>query len=1332
MKRLLLKIISAVALTFLFFFNSANAATLTIASVGTTAGSNGLAANPLSINQTGIAVMGFSAKSSAGTISATQFVFTGSAAIGTNLSNFKLYSSTNSTYTSGTDPLVAGATSVISGSTITFSFPAASAPITTTTTYYFLIADYTVTSSASSTYTFSVTGATSAGNTLSGLPKSGPTYTLSSYTCDWLGSTTNTAAANNWNTASNWSNNHIPATYDIVNIAVNQLPNYNPVINSGVTVNVSAINFGGQFTTNNGTATPLYTYPGITVTGTLNVSGDISTPPDGFPGSVGTSTPIPLNQYTLSGAGTVTANNISVSGVYGSQAAENCIQVIYSSVASLTVNGDVTLLSEDWRSSGFGATTYHHYANFIQTTGTVSIAGKIKTTPTTNTTTYTTSTFQVKPTATATLLLADAAVLSNLSANGTNVIDVDNTGVTVNYNGASQTVYTSSAPNVSLGVPYYNLILSGTGTATPGTGTVTVANDFTTTATAANFNTNNTALTVSDISYIKGGTMTLGSGNFTTSNGLDVYGSSVFNAGSGNILDGNFFRVNVDLGSATVNFSTGTTTIGNAMQLYGGTVNAGSGPISIAAASQIYTGATLNAGTAAASSFTFTGAYTNNTGGAFTAGGGNVYYNSAYTNNGTFTAGTGTVNFNFGGGQALADNSTAGTLFNNVSFNGAGTKKITNGVFGVSSIGVLTVGTATTKFDPGGFLTMYASSSNPLEYAQIAPVTGQIISNLNYQVYFQGGAGYRNYRSMAAPVYTGAFSTSNGTYPLSTLKGSFIITGTSGSTNGFDKSFNNGFTLKTYSPATGYSFITSLLTNPTIATGSGFYMYYRGNRTVPSTGVTATDPFGSKTNKSSTGSYSIPESVTYTYTGIPNQGPYSVSILAAPTAPATSPYYFLANPYAATLDANAVINSAVTGVIYFINQKTWVWNPSVANYAVYSSINPLLITNGAKQYLVPGQGFFIQGNNLSGSTKTLTITENMKSVNNNSNAARFLYTADPVAKDEMPIFRLQFIKDRILSDEIAVGLTDSAKAGYDKNDATHLEGTSLTLSSLTPDNQYLAIDVRPFTAKSTVIPLYITPDIDTTYSMKLSYKNTSMNNFKVLLADSLLGKTTDISNAAYTFKVTPGTANTYGKRFKLFVQAQTAPVVFADFRGSIDKTKTVTLKWTSENTVGNIHYQVQRSADKTTFTDIGSTVLSPSTEEPVKTTYTVLDKAPLVGLNYYRLVQTDMFGNVLYSDTITVANNPGFNNGVAKTGFILYPNPVKDVLSIVSDKSFSKKVVMKVYDTQGILKFTQTYNDGITAQIPVQANVNKLQTGVYVVLITNNEKELVALKFKKQ
>ncbi len=740
--------------------------------------------------------------------------------------------------------------------------------------------------------------------------------------------------------------------------------------------------------------------------------------------------------------------------------------------------------------------------------------------------------------------------------------------------------------------------------------------------------------------------------------------------------------------------------------------------------------ASAGASVAGKGTLTIGGDFTNNTGATFAV-------------NTTATANQNTVTFNTGGNTIANLNASATVAFGNLNITGGSTTTISTGKFSVSPYSIVGVSgpTILSINSAAGLTLLTGTSATPLNYAQIASMTdgSTIQGNINYQVYFTGGPGLRNYRSMGSPVYDNpsTYTSANGTYKYSNFQNSFIITGAGGATNGFDKSTNNGATLRTWNPSgNNYSFITTLSPSPTVATGTGFYMYFRGDKTKTGT-LTAADPYGSKTNKANGGgSYATPEAVTYTYTGIPNQGNVSTTFGATDLN-----YYFISNPYAATLDADAVLNSAIWFTFfidfYYVNTKIWTWKPgTTAQYAVYDHLTPAASTNGAKQYIVPGQGFFIQANtssNFAGflgpTPNVLTIDETMKSTDNNLNAVRNLNAAVSVPAQEPPILRLQLTKNSYTTDEIGMVFQDSTKAIADNDDAVHFEGDNLTLSSLSADNKYLAIDKRPFTGKKTIVPLYVTALTDTTYSLHLTYKSALMNNYKVTLYDGLLNTNNAISKNAYSFQITNSQANTYGNRFKLIIEPSYAPALFTKFTGKLNQLKKVLLNWNSANDRNNIVYQVQKSTDKKAFANIGSPL--PLLTDNPELDYQTIDASPQVGINYYRLVQTDMFNNEVYSDTVAVAFNPGLLTGISNNGFILYPNSVKDVFSIVSDKDYNSKVTMTIYDSQGNLKLTQSYQ-GISAQQPVQQNAGNLQLGVYIIHLTSNGKELVTLKFNKE
>jgi len=739
---------------------------------------------------------------------------------------------------------------------------------------------------------------------------------------------------------------------------------------------------------------------------------------------------------------------------------------------------------------------------------------------------------------------------------------------------------------------------------------------------------------------------------------------------------------------------------------------------------------------------------------AILAGGGTIDIKGNFTNNAgaNFTvnraSATSQNGITFSGAlpQTITNNNTSTTasvILGNLTFSGAGTKTFAaGGYYSISPFSLLTLlGTTTTVSIPSltTHIRLLTGTTTPyLTYAQIALIEpgSSIQGNIDYEVYFQGGAlAYRNYRSMAAPVYSQAYGSATKSYRLLDLKNTFIITGEGGTTNNFHASSNNGATLRIYNSASNkYAFIVDYKasTNPTVATGTAFYMYYRGNQTATGgSAITAKDPFGTKTIKPTGGNYAAPEALTYTYTGVPNQQDVTLTSLPA-LGSGTGLYYFVANPYAATLDASALINSAAFGSgQYGLSRYTWTWNPSDGAYAIYDQATPNLSTHSAKQYAVPGQGFFIKNNNYSTASLPVKISESMKSTTNSAGAIRLLSTSVAAETTEPPLMRLQLYKNELISEEVGVGLIKDTKDSSGVEDATFITGDNLTLTTITPDDKYLSIDKRPFTGVKKIIPLYISTAADTIYTFKKAYMSPALSNYKVTLFDSLLNNTVEIAKNEYAFNVVKAQAATWGsKRFRLIIEPVAAQVTYFDFKGKLNTNRKALLTWKTNIYTPGTTYQVQRSQDNTTFVNVGAT--KAGSEQVVENSFDVLDNDIQQGDNYYRLAQTDVFGNISTSNTILLKIGADIGPIDIKNGFKLFPNPVVDKLSIISDKSYTGKVTMRVYSTSSEIKLTKIFAK-LNAYEPLEEYVSQLRLGVYIVeLKDESNRVLTTLKFVKQ
>ena len=344
------------------------------------------------------------------------------------------------------------------------------------------------------TYTITAYNITGSGST---------TVTLSCYSSfDWLGTT-----SSDWNTGSNWLAGTVPSSTDQALIGVNKsFTNFPNVLASAGIVNIGSIQFGNT----GGQAAGVVVNSGST----LNVSGAITYQSDANSGSGYTT--------TLSGAGTINAGSISV--ISNTILASSYTSTLSSSVTNLNVSGNISLTS-----SNSGATLFN--STFKLTAGTAALTGIVQTTNTTGTT----SSFIVVPTTTATLQLANTTALSGLSSTGTNVVTFNNTGTTIKYSGAAQTVYTSaSIAGLSSGVSYQNISFSGTGIKTALSGNLNITGDFT--STMASDGSNYISLS-SPVVNFNGTTQTLAGG---TGNGTTFYYVTFSGAGTKTMASGGF------------------------------------------------------------------------------------------------------------------------------------------------------------------------------------------------------------------------------------------------------------------------------------------------------------------------------------------------------------------------------------------------------------------------------------------------------------------------------------------------------------------------------------------------------------------------------------------------------------------------------------------------------------------------------------------------------------------------------------------------------------------------------------------------------------------------
>lgn len=163
-----------------------------------------------------------------------------------------------------------------------------------------------------------------------------------------------------------------------------------------------------------------------------------------------------------------------------------------------------------------------------------------------------------------------------------------------------------------------------------------------------------------------------------------------------------------------------------------------------------------------------------------------------------------------------------------------------------------------------------------------------------------------------------------------------------------------------------------------------------------------------------------------------------------------------------------------------------------------------------------------------------------------------------------------------------------------------------------------------------------------------------------------------------TFNLVTGTLSytSYTGSFSPFAIGETSftlPVNWLSFTGT-EQGKTVLLQWATASESNNDHYEIERSANGTSYQSIGQ--LAASANPSVRNDYQFTDLNPLSGTAYYRLKQVDKDGRFRYSTVIAV-------NYTGTGGFELRIMPGSGLVSLVVPSTIEGRMDLFIYDAQG-------------------------------------------------
>jgi len=145
------------------------------------------------------------------------------------------------------------------------------------------------------------------------------------------------------------------------------------------------------------------------------------------------------------------------------------------------------------------------------------------------------------------------------------------------------------------------------------------------------------------------------------------------------------------------------------------------------------------------------------------------------------------------------------------------------------------------------------------------------------------------------------------------------------------------------------------------------------------------------------------------------------------------------------------------------------------------------------------------------------------------------------------------------------------------------------------------------------------------------------------------------------------------------------------------------LNWTTSGAITFDYFDVEKSSDGITFTEL--TKVNGETGNNGNQHYAALDNNPVNGVNYYRIKEVDLAGNIYYSSVVTV----NFSFGAAPR---LSPNPANTYFTVIAGSDPINEITL--FDVSG-KTIEHIFNDYASSNITVATE--RLTAGIYIVEI---------------
>lgn len=184
------------------------------------------------------------------------------------------------------------------------------------------------------------------------------------------------------------------------------------------------------------------------------------------------------------------------------------------------------------------------------------------------------------------------------------------------------------------------------------------------------------------------------------------------------------------------------------------------------------------------------------------------------------------------------------------------------------------------------------------------------------------------------------------------------------------------------------------------------------------------------------------------------------------------------------------------------------------------------------------------------------------------------------------------------------------------------------------------------------------------------------------------------------------------------------PVELLSFTGKTVGAENI-LEWSTATENNNDYFTLERSSNGYEFQELK--VVDGAGNSNSLLNYMYEDISPIVGMNYYRLKQTDFDGYVKYCPTIIALEF------TKPTEFVIYPNPSTDNITLFTSTSENENVEIEITDVTGrVLLSNKQMIIKSQSNSGTSININNFAEGTYYIMIRDtNGKPITQKRFTK-